>query len=219
MNEDFQDVGRPEPEETPQREPLPPCLVVGLGNPGARYRQHRHNIGFMVLDHLADRLNLEFLEQERAYTAAAGNVADEALVLLKPLTYMNLSGEAVAAWLEKHGHAAHPERILVVCDDLALPLGTVRLRGKGSSGGQNGLASVIDHLQTEGFPRLRLGIDASEGSLEPEAWPEYVLADFPAEEQAVAEALVRAGAAAVLSWVENGLERTASRCNGPVSLP
>lgn len=198
---------------------LPPRLVVGLGNPGDRYAGNRHNIGFMVLDLLAGRLGRGFVERGAGYLSTATTGRDDDLVLLKPLTYMNLSGEAVAAWLAEHGHRGHPERILVVCDDLALPLGTVRLRGKGSSGGQNGLASIIEHLQSEGFARLRLGVDGTEGSLQPEDWPDYVLADFEPGERDLAHALVQAGAEAVLGWAEDGVERTASRCNGPLDLP
>ncbi len=222
------------PADLPPDPPLPPRLVVGLGNPGVGYHGNRHNIGFMVLDELAARLGRTFNGAEKVYQVAApGPKSGEEpgdgscdgscdgpgdLVLLKPLTFMNLSGEAVMAWLEKAGQTPCPERILVVCDDLALPLGTIRLRAKGSSGGQNGLASILEHLETEGIARLRLGVDGTEGELRPEDWPDYVLSDFAPEEQALARALVKAGAEAVLGWAADGVERTASRRNGPVRL-
>jgi PTH1 family peptidyl-tRNA hydrolase len=195
-----------------------PLLVVGLGNPGSRYEGNRHNIGFMVLDRLAQQLGREFTVDHQHYRATEIPELDSEAVLMKPLTYMNLSGEAVAAWLQTVERDFDPRRMLVVCDDLALPLGTVRLRGKGSSGGQNGLGSIIEVLQTESFPRLRLGVDGTDGELEPENWPDYVLSDFSAEEVPLAQALVEAGAGTVRCWLEHGLERAASTCNGRISL-
>lgn len=173
----------------------PPALhlIVGLGNPGSPYGNHRHNLGFMVADELAGRLGLTFQRVGSKYDFARGEIPSGTLVLLKPLTYMNLSGQAVAAWSLDAGIAVTGEapetaaaaepgaepgsepavptpaapdtrvRPLVVCDDLNLPLGSVRLRPRGSSGGQNGLASVIEYLGGEDFPRLRLGVAPGTG--------------------------------------------------------
>jgi PTH1 family peptidyl-tRNA hydrolase len=195
-----------------------PRLIIGLGNPGAKYRENRHNLGFKVAEALAAELGLAFAGGQDRYLATS---PDTDPVLLKPLTYMNLSGQAVAGWLAANnpGQDADPSRILVVCDDLALPLGTMRLRGKGSSGGQNGLASVIEELGSESFPRLRLGIDGTEGQLQPEQWPDYVLADFEAREKETADLLVERAVQAVRCWLESGVERAASRYNGSVLPP
>jgi len=192
-----------------------PRLVVGLGNPGPRYAPTRHNLGFRVVEKLADRLKLDFSEQDRTYLATPMAVGPDSWVLMKPQTYMNLSGEAVSAWLDRHEAEPDLSRILVVCDDLALPLGHLRLRGKGSSGGQNGLLSLFEHLDSTDFARLRLGIDGTEGALLPEGWADYVLETFPEVEQEAALGLVTRAVEAVLGWGQDGPAITASRCNGP----
>ncbi len=193
-----------------------PRLVVGLGNPGPRYSGNRHNVGFRVVEKVAGLLKMDLVPEDPRYQATPWTGDPSVCVLLKPLTYMNLSGEAVAAWLQRHELEPVLRRILVVCDDLALPLGTLRLRGKGSSGGQNGLASVIQHLAGEDFPRLRLGIDGTEGELQPDQWSDYVLSDFPPGETGPAADMVDRAAQAVLCWLEEGPERAASRFNGPL---
>jgi peptidyl-tRNA hydrolase, PTH1 family len=147
-------------------------LVVGLGNPGAQYRQSPHNLGFEVVDILAARLNAQWVLQDcEALAARAGQGSGE-LVLVKPQTWMNHSGRAVKALLEQHQVLL--SELLVVCDDLALPFGRIRIRSKGGSGGHNGLRSIIDAVGSNEFARVRLGIfpdsgigDASEYVLEP----------------------------------------------------
>ncbi len=224
------------------------ALVVGLGNPGARYARNRHNIGWRVLDELARRRGLAFGPDHGSWQAAVA--ADGGLVLLKPLTYMNLSGQALTDWSRWSGRpvtgreaasgpAADPAgapgepvdvpappgpdalRPLVVCDDLALPLGAVRLRARGSSGGQNGLASLIEHLGGEGFPRLRLGIAPADRAVPPELWPDWVLADFDAAEEEAVAPIVAHAADAVECWLELGTEAAGSRFNrrGPAAGP
>lgn len=214
-------------------------LVVGLGNPGRRYQDNRHNIGFLVIDELMRRWSLSLLVDRAEYLATAAAFVAERPVLVKPLTYMNLSGEAVVAWAARAGEAVsgapwpppvpepdegqepepapdpgpEPIRPLVICDDLALPLGAVRLRGKGSSGGQNGVQSIIEHIGGEIFPRLRLGIAPQAEVVPPEFWPDYVLADFePEEREAVAEVVGHA-ADTVEFWLKHGTESTGSRFN------
>ncbi len=207
-------------------------VIVGLGNPGAKYARNRHNVGFMVLEELARRLKLEFQSDLPSHQWASGG----GVVLIKPLTYMNLSGEALAAWAGKQaveltgrpgrapefddegqqlGEVVPVEGIrpLIVCDDLALPLGSVRLRARGSSGGQNGLASAIDHLGGDVFPRLRLGIAPLEAPVAPEDWPDYVLADFDESEAIVVEDLIDHAANALEFWLAHDLDRTVSRFN------
>ena len=131
-------------------------LVIGLGNPGLKYERTRHNVGFSVIDKLATKLGWAWNEKRSRAVLASGTIGSEKVVLIKPITYMNLSGEAVGALL--HWYKVQPEDIVVVCDDLDLPVGKVRLRTKGSSGGQKGLDNIILHLHTNIFPRLRVGI-------------------------------------------------------------
>ena len=207
-------------------------VIVGLGNPGEKYARNRHNVGFMVLDELAQRRKLEFRSDLPSHQwASSGDV-----VLIKPLTYMNLSGEALADWSSSQsveltgrpepvpqfddegqliGEALPVEglRPLIVCDDLALPLGSVRLRAQGRSGGQNGLASAIEHLGGDSFPRLRLGIAPVAAPVPPEDWPDYVLADFAETEIEAVKDLVDHAANALEFWLEHDLERTISRFN------
>ncbi len=214
----------------------PPKIVVGLGNPGARYEKTRHNIGFMVLDELARRLTLDFSVSEGKYLATAADFEDGSPVLLKPLTYMNLSGEALVSWGNRSGEKLtamgliYPEptepdapaeppylpsgcRPFIICDDLLLPLGAIRLRGKGRSGGQNGIQSIIDELEGEVFPRLRLGVAPKDVPVDPEFWADYVLAEFEPEEWDDVREVVAHAADAVEFWLESSLEKTASRFN------
>lgn len=218
-------------------------LIVGLGNPGDTYRRHRHNLGFLVVEELARRLGLTFQPGGSSYLVAVDGNLGERTILLKPLTYMNLSGQAVVAWSQDAGVAvtgvppssadqAEPSpdasssgtdaclpreseavRPLVVCDDLNLPLGSLRLRSRGSSGGQKGLDSVIDHLGGEEFPRLRLGIAPLDRDIAPETWPDHVLADFDPEERSSADELVAHAAAALEFRLSHGLEPAISRFN------
>jgi len=215
-----------------------PRLIVGLGNPGRGYRHNRHNLGFRVVEEVARRLGLDFSPAGSTFVFAADSPLDPGIVLLKPMSYMNRSGQAVRDWsrlagvpvtgrplaadaqIDPDGSGEDPlgegpagVRPLVVCDDLNLPLGSVRLRPNGSSGGQNGLVSVIEHLGGEEFPRLRLGIAPLEATIDPEAWPDFVTADFEPGERAAAEDLVDHAATALVFWLDHGLEATISRFN------
>lgn len=211
-------------------------IVVGLGNPGVRYERTRHNIGFFVLEELLRRQKLDLVVSETEYLATAPDFKNGNLVLIKPLTYMNLSGEALLRWAELSEEEltgqgmVFPEapdleseapppylapgiRPFVICDDLVLPLGAVRLRGKGSSGGQNGVQSIIEELGGEEFPRLRLGIAPRSGPVDPEFWADYVLSEFEEDEWDAVRTVVIHAADAVEFWLENSLEQTASRFN------
>lgn len=130
-------------------------LIVGLGNPGIQYERTRHNIGFRCVDKLANRLHLTWERRGRAMIAG-GTIDTEKVILVKPLTFMNNSGEVVGELMR--WYKLSPENLLVIYDELDLPIGTIRLRAKGSSGGHNGLNSIIRHLHTNQFPRLRIGI-------------------------------------------------------------
>jgi PTH1 family peptidyl-tRNA hydrolase len=180
-------------------------LVAGLGNPGREYQRTRHNIGFMVLDRLAAdaQLRWDYSEKWRAGWAKSD------IIMVKPATFMNHSGEAVAAIANFYKIAA--EQVLIVLDDLALPLGRLRVRMQGSSGGHNGLESVIEHFGTEAVPRLRIGIGAapSRGAVD------YVLGRFFEEEKPHLDATIQRAAEAVKCAVDKGLFAAMNVFNQP----
>jgi PTH1 family peptidyl-tRNA hydrolase len=181
-------------------------LVVGLGNPGAEYRASRHNLGFRVVEVLAERRGLALGEPFCGALVARG----DGLLLAAPQTYMNRSGFAVRCLVEHEAPAA--EEILVVFDDLALPLGRLRLRSEGGPGGHRGLASVLEQLRTDAVPRLRLGVGAPPPGAEVAEW---VLGPFlPEEEEAVA-AMVERAADACEAWLREPLGAVAARVNAP----
>ena len=204
-------------------------LVLGLGNPGRRYRHNRHNIGFRCLEALAQELGFAFAEETPRYRAAAGDGPGGPLTLLEPLTYMNRSGDALLAWADRHGFSvgsvpeesgsdgptpAVPEVVpIVVCDDLNLPLGSIRIRARGRDGGQNGLASVIVAVGGQDVPRLRLGVGPLSEAVPPQEWAEYVLHDFDEAESDAAEELVLRGAAALSDLLALGPAAAAARHN------
>ena len=194
-------------------------LIVGLGNPGPTYSSHRHNIGYRVVERLADRLGVTFSTADPACHHTVETQAG--VILLKPQQYMNRSGEALVAWSGRQGieltGSEDPEiaglRPLIVCDDLALSLGSLRLRERGSSGGQNGLASLIHLLGGEEFPRLRLGIAGGEGTVPPEDWADYVLSPFLSEEQSQVDDLVDLAVRTLECVLDLGVGQAASRFN------
>ena len=187
-------------------------LVVGLGNPGPRYRHTRHNAGFRVLDAVAARAGAGPPVSRFAGRYSEGVLAGQRVGLLAPETFMNRSGEALALALAALPIADPEADLLVVLDDADLPLGRLRLRARGSSGGHNGLADVLERLATEAVPRLRFGIGRP---LEPRDTVDFVLEPFaPAEEVLLAEALPRA-ADAVACFVAEGSAVAMNRFNGP----
>lgn len=186
-------------------------LVVGLGNPGPEYEGTRHNVGFDLVDRLARERGLKWEKEHkfRAKVAAEkGGAAPAGVVFAKPLTFMNLSGNAVAR-LMRH-HSLSPERLLVVYDDTALPQGGLRFRPGGSAGGHNGIKSIIESLGTEAFPRLRLGIgQAGEG----EALTDHVLGRFGEAEWAEMEKVLDIAADGVNCALSAGLDEAMNRFN------
>jgi PTH1 family peptidyl-tRNA hydrolase len=189
-------------------------LIVGLGNPGSEYEQTRHNVGFRVVDELARRYNLVFGKKERKAVVATGLIRDRKVVLAKPQTYMNLSGEAVRALVDFY--KVEVPRILIVADDLDIPLGTVRLRKFGSAGGQNGVKSVIQHLGTQEFNRLRFGIGRPPGKMQAK---DYVLGVFKGDDAILAAEVIDRAANAVETWLTDGIELAMTRHNGSVDEP
>ena len=183
-------------------------LMVGLGNPGAEYEETRHNIGFKVVDSLAQRLSGS-LETRRLGEVSTVRFKGRHIVLLKPSTFMNLSGKAVRYWMD--AEKIPLERVVVITDDLNLPFGTLRLRAKGSDGGHNGLKDIQDVLATTKYPRLRFGIGAEFGKGQQ---VDYVLGKWSAEEQErMGERLTKAGDA-VLNITTAGLARAMNAYNG-----
>ena len=187
-----------------------PCLIIGLGNPGAGYRHNRHNIGFMLVDRVAERLGVKFSRLESKALLTKGEHHGRRVVLAKPQTFMNLSGQAVGRL--SRAHHIPPERILVVYDDLDLPLGRLRLRREGSSGGHKGMRSIIESLGTQAFPRLRVGIDRPLSGGDP---VDYVLQPFAKDEQALVAETVARAVAAVECWLWEGIAAAMDRFNRP----
>ncbi|MBN1312283.1 MAG: aminoacyl-tRNA hydrolase [Anaerolineae bacterium] len=188
-------------------------LIVGLGNPGREYQSNRHNVGFQVVDHLAARHGLAFSKLQAKAFVTSGHIAGRQVILAKPQSYMNLSGGPVAS-LHKF-YKTEVECLLVVCDDLDLPVGTLRLRPSGGSGGQKGMKSIIERLGSEDFPRLRIGIDRPPGQMDPAA---YVLRDFDKEQLPIIQETYSRAADAIETWLADGIELAMSHHNGPATF-
>lgn len=188
---------------------LPIKIVAGLGNPGAEYRRTRHNVGFEVLDRLAEKVGASFAEKSALEAELAEvMVGGRKLWLLKPMTFMNNSGDAVAALRRKTG--AKPGEILVVYDEVDLPTGALRLREKGSAGGHNGVSSVIERVGGSDFPRLRVGVGPRPAG---ENLVNYVLSKWPPDAYPHVSRAVDSAVEAVLMAVRDGLSKAMNRFN------
>lgn len=187
-------------------------IVVGLGNPGREYAATRHNLGFMVVDELFRRLSGTALRARFRSELAEATCAGEKVILVKPQTYMNLSGTAVRE--VAHWYRVAAEDVLVVLDDLDLPFGSNRLRPSGSAGGHNGLSSIIEQLGTAEVPRLRVGIGRSAAAARAQ-----VLSRFSSEEAAELPAIVQRSAECCLVWLEEGIITAMNRCNQKSASP
>jgi len=189
-------------------------LIVGLGNPGKEYLWTRHNVGFLVADQLAALAGTPFRAGKGEFWLAECSLKNIDVAVLKPVTYMNHSGIAVAEFIALHGIAL--EQILVICDDFQLPMGTIRLRKSGSDGGHHGLASVIYQLQTDQFARLRCGIGSANMPQEKAAMKEFVLDVFPVSELNIVQPMVERARDACMSFVVDGIDQAMNRFNaGP----
>jgi PTH1 family peptidyl-tRNA hydrolase len=183
-------------------------LIVGLGNPGAEYERTRHNLGFMLIDKLAEQLNAQVRRDECRSLIGQSSMGNAKVELAKPQTYMNLSGEAVSCLLKKDDRSA--SRLVVISDDLALPFGTIRIRARGSHGGQNGLRSIIDCLKTNEFTRLRIGIQPEHPISNAK---NYVLEKFSKSDLEAVEKILEASADAIRTIVSDGAEQAMARFN------
>jgi PTH1 family peptidyl-tRNA hydrolase len=176
-------------------------IVIGIGNPGPEYEGTRHNIGFLVCDELASRAGAPFSKAPYPAQVAQARVKNAVLVLVKPLTYVNLTGELIPPLRAEHAELEDPANLMVVVDDADLPLGRIRIRERGSSGGHNGLKSIIDGLEGREFPRLRVGIGRRTGT----ALRDHVLSRFDKTERPEVEEVVRRSADAVTTWALSGI--------------
>ncbi|MEN6555900.1 MAG: aminoacyl-tRNA hydrolase [Anaerolineaceae bacterium] len=186
-------------------------LIAGLGNPGLQYRYTRHNAGFLVAQALADTLDIPLKRVKFRCQIGEGKLEGTPLIIAKPLTYMNDSGSAVSSLL--HYFKVPLERLLVIHDDLDLPLGVLRLRPGGGSAGQRGVQSIADKLGTSAFPRLRFGIGRPPGRMDP---ADYVLEKFSASEQELLRMTLEQAAAAARTFIREGLEKAMNQYNGEV---
>ena len=183
-------------------------IVCGLGNPGEEYRSTRHNLGFLLLDRLSSRFSLGWTRPAREYWRSDYATPDLRFIFIKPDTYMNLSGRAVQALARDCSFT--PADLLVVCDDFALSLGRLRLRQKGGDGGHNGLASIIEILDTEDFPRLRLGVGPVPGQIDP---ADFVLSRFLRKELANADRMLERGADCIEALTRTSFEEVMGEFN------
>ncbi len=183
-------------------------IIVGLGNPGAQYRHTRHNLGFAVLDLIAGQLNAGFDREKHNGLIAQTVHAGEKLLLVKPLTYMNCSGDCVAPLARNKIQTL--DELLVVADDVNLPLGKMRMRAGGSAGGHNGLKSIVERMGSEAFHRLRLGVGDDRAGQDLAG---HVLSTFRPEEKAEVQEMLKRAAEAVFCWLQHGIERAMCQFN------
>ena len=183
-------------------------LIVGLGNPGRDYRDNRHNVGFMLIDRLAARLGVAFSRMESRALVTKGEHAERRIILAKPQTFMNLSGQAVGA-LARY-YKIPLENLIIAYDEVDLPFGSLRIRASGGSGGHKGISSVIERLGTEDIPRLRIGISRPPGRKEA---ADYVLQDFTNSECKELPAILDQAVEAVLVFIEQGINAAMNKYN------
>ncbi|MBI5292056.1 MAG: aminoacyl-tRNA hydrolase [Chloroflexi bacterium] len=184
-------------------------LIIGLGNPGRDYANNRHNVGFMAVDRLAKTHNTAFTRRQGKALVTTVRLGEEQVVLAKPQTFMNLSGEAVQSLVKFYDV---PLADLLICfDDIDLPTGAIRLRPEGGSAGQNGMKSIIAALGTQGFPRLRLGVGRPPGRMDAAA---YVLQDFKGFDADVIDATLDKAVQAIETFVKDGIVTAMNRFNG-----
>ena len=192
-------------------------LIAGLGNPEVKYYDTRHNIGFMVIDSLAEFLKTEDIQNDELYITGTSEYENSTVVLMQPLTYMNLSGKAVKEFTDRF--EIPKENILIIYDDVNLDLGTIRLRPSGSDGGHNGIKSIIYELGSDEFPRLRVGIGNAEelDKLKSEdgniSLIDFVLGEFTDAEAKTLETVTEAAKNAALSFVKYGIKETMNNFN------
>jgi PTH1 family peptidyl-tRNA hydrolase len=185
-------------------------LIVGLGNPGTEYEWTRHNLGFLLIDRLSPDAAIKVDRRECRALVGTGFIEDQRVKLVKPQTFMNLSGETVGCLVAKHQLEEFGEQLIVISDDLALPFGTIRIRARGSAGGHNGLKSIIATLGTNEFVRLRIGIQPEHQIADPKR---FVLDSFPRAQRPEVEKVLERSAAAVHAILKDGVLKAMSEYN------
>ena len=186
-------------------------MIVGLGNPGKKYTETRHNIGFMCIDYLAEIYGIPIDTSKFKTFFGTGRLFGHPVVLVKPQTYMNLSGGAVRGLADFY--KVPLERIIVIFDDMDIPLGTLRIRPKGGASGHNGMRSITQHLGTQEFPRIRFGVDRPPGKMDPAA---FVLLPFKKEDHLLVQETIQRVDKAVAHWLTEGIDIAMTRQNGTV---
>jgi len=184
-------------------------IIAGLGNPGKQYEGSRHNVGFMTLDALADRYHIEIKEKAHKALIGKGIIEGQKVLLVKPQTFMNLSGESIRSVMDYY--KAEPEEFIVIYDDISLEPGNIRIRKKGSAGGHNGIKNIIAHLGTQEFPRIRIGVGAKPERMD---LADYVLGHFSKGENEQMETAFQDGASAAVSMMTEGIDAAMNHFNG-----
>ncbi|MFN7140531.1 MAG: aminoacyl-tRNA hydrolase [Limisphaerales bacterium] len=189
-------------------------LIVGLGNPGREYARTRHNAGFLLIEKLAERWKVAGWAEERKFNARVTRVdrGGKRMILCQPQTYMNLSGESVGKLAEFYKIA--PQQILVLVDDADLPFGSIRLRKSGSSGGHHGLENIAAHLDSQEYPRLRIGIGRTQSNVR--EIRNYVLGEFGAAEAELLDKVLNRASDQIESWLDEGIEKAMNKFNGAI---
>lgn len=182
-------------------------LIVGLGNPGKEYENTRHNIGFKVIDNIASEYNIDINRQKFKGMCGEGFIENQKVILLKPTTYMNLSGESIREVVDFY--KLSNEEVIVIYDDISLNVGRLRIRDKGSAGGHNGIKSIIAHLGTDVFPRIKVGVGQPNVDL-----VKYVLGNFTKEEMEVLSESIDASTKAVREMIKNDTTSAMNKFNG-----
>lgn len=185
-------------------------IIAGLGNPTREYDKTRHNAGFSVIDVLADRHNIDVSEKKHKALCGKGMIEGEKVILVKPQTYMNLSGESIREVMDYY-KLDPSEELIVIYDDISLDPGQLRIRLKGSAGGHNGIKNIIAHLGTQEFPRVRIGVGEKPARMD---LADYVLGHFPKEEAETMTTAFKDGAAAVVDMMTEGVEAAMNHFNG-----
>jgi len=186
-------------------------LLIGLGNPGREYKDTRHNFGFMLIDRIAVRLNARGMKVQSKAIVMNTTHEERKLILAKPQTFMNLSGQSVQGLV--HFYKIPLTNVMILSDDLDIPFGTVRIRASGGPGGQRGLSSILEKLGTKDVPRMRLGIGRPPGRMDPSA---YVLQHFSRDEMQTLSEILDHGVEATLAFVTHGLNKAMNEFNGDV---
>jgi PTH1 family peptidyl-tRNA hydrolase len=189
-------------------------LIIGLGNHGNRYKNNRHNIGFMVVDLLAEQWGETITKKQARSVLTSHRISGSQVILAKPQTYMNESGRAVQALIDYY--KVTPERMIVIFDDLDLPLGTLRIRPFGGTGGHRGMRSIQNKIHTQEYPRMRVGISRPPGRMDP---AEYVLQDFKQDELENLQGTLNRAVGCLIHFLEHGLEEAMKSCNSPAQVP